>query len=84
MANHAATAVPCDQNQRARLEHLEASGATPQKIVLRARLILRAADGVANMTNALNTDPKLFTWTRDADTILAKIAKCKEAFGTLH
>ena len=33
---------------------------------------------------AHNADPKIFTWTKDADTILAKIAKCKEALGTLH
>ena len=52
MANHAATAIYCDPNQRKRLEHLEASGATPQKIALRARLILRAADGMANVAIA--------------------------------
>jgi len=48
MANHAATALYCDQNQRSRLEHLESSGATPQKIALRARIILKAAQGRAN------------------------------------
>ena len=31
-----------------------------------------------------NANPKIFTWTKDADTILAKIAKCKDALGTLH
>jgi transposase len=48
MANHAATALHCDRNQRARLEFLESRGATPQKIALRARIILQAADGRAN------------------------------------
>jgi transposase len=31
-----------------------------------------------------NAAPKIFTWTKDADTILAKVVKCKEALGTLH
>ncbi len=31
-----------------------------------------------------NEKPRIFTWTKDADTILAKVAKCKEALGTLH
>ena len=31
-----------------------------------------------------NENPKIFTWTKDADTILAKVAKCKEALGTQH
>jgi transposase len=52
MANHAAAAVHCDKNQRARLEHLEGSGATPQKVALRARIVLRAADGKANVSIA--------------------------------
>ena len=52
MANHAATAMYCDPKQRKRLEHLEASGSTPQKMALRARLILRAADGIANVAIA--------------------------------
>ena len=34
--------------------------------------------------DAHNADPKIFTWTKDADTILAKVAKCKEALGTVH
>ena len=34
--------------------------------------------------DAHNAAPKIFTWTKDADTILAKIAKCKEALGTLQ
>jgi transposase len=52
MANHAATAVSCDKNQRTRLEYLESHGGTPQKIALRARIVLRAAEGVANVAIA--------------------------------
>lgn len=31
-----------------------------------------------------NANPKTFTWTKDADTILAKIERCKESVRTLH
>lgn len=31
-----------------------------------------------------NENPKIFTWTKDADTILAKVAKCKELLGAGH
>jgi hypothetical protein len=31
-----------------------------------------------------NEEPKIFTWTKDADTILSKVAKCKETLGTVH
>ncbi|MDP1809271.1 MAG: IS630 family transposase [Actinomycetota bacterium] len=31
-----------------------------------------------------NERPIIFTWTKDAETILAKVAKCKEALGTVH
>ena len=41
-------------------------------------------DAITQYLDAHNADPKIFTWTKDADTILAKIAKCKEALGTLH
>jgi len=33
---------------------------------------------------AHNRDPKIFTWTKDADTILAKVTRSKEALGALH
>jgi len=52
MANHAATALQCDRNQRSRLKYLESSGGTPQKIALRARILLRAAEGRANLAIA--------------------------------
>ncbi|MDI6765318.1 MAG: IS630 family transposase, partial [Bacteroidota bacterium] len=31
-----------------------------------------------------NENPKLFKWTKDADTIIAKVNICREAFGTVH
>ena len=31
-----------------------------------------------------NEEPKIFTWTKDADTILSKVKKCKEVLGTVH
>ena len=48
MANHAAAALACDQNQLGQLQLLEARGGTPQKIALRARIVLKAAAGVSN------------------------------------
>ena len=48
MANHTAAALSCDKIQRAQLERLESSGKTPQKIALRARIILKAAQGEGN------------------------------------
>lgn len=39
---------------------------------------------IENYLDAHNRDPKIFTWTKDADTILSKIAKCKEALVTQH
>jgi transposase len=31
-----------------------------------------------------NQDPRKFVWTKDAETILAKVNRCKEALGTAH
>ena len=31
-----------------------------------------------------NQQPKSFVWTKEADTILAKIDRCKEAFNAPH
>jgi transposase len=31
-----------------------------------------------------NANPKIFTWTKDADTIIAKIDRCKASVRTLH
>ena len=43
-----ASALYVDENQRKRLEHLARSGRTPQKIALRARIILAAGKGQPN------------------------------------
>ena len=31
-----------------------------------------------------NQNPRIFTWTASVERIMAKVAKCKEALGTLH
>ncbi|MDT8285825.1 MAG: transposase, partial [Elusimicrobiales bacterium] len=31
-----------------------------------------------------NQNPRVFAWKASADSIMTKIAKCKEALGTLH
>jgi hypothetical protein len=31
-----------------------------------------------------NENPKLFIWTKDAETILSKVKKCKELLQTGH
>lgn len=31
-----------------------------------------------------NDNPKIYTWTKDADTIISKVMKCKEALGAQH
>ena len=31
-----------------------------------------------------NQNPRIFVWTASVERILTKVAKCKEAFGTLH
>ena len=41
-------------------------------------------DTIMDFVKKQNENPKIFTWTKDADTILAKVAKCTEALGTGH
>jgi len=41
-------------------------------------------EAIKKYLQAHNSDPKIFTWTKDADTILSKIDHCKEALGSLH
>jgi transposase len=43
-----AKALPVDANQRKRLQYLAKSGKTPQKVALRARIVLLGGDGVPN------------------------------------
>lgn len=67
MANHAASAVHCDKNQRVRLATLVARGGTPQKVALRARIILKAADGQANQVIARElgiSRPTVLLWRK--------------------
>jgi len=41
-------------------------------------------DAILDYLKTYNDDPKPFVWTKDADMILAKIQRCKEALGTGH
>jgi len=45
MADHTSSALVRDRAERIELKHLKSSRSTPQKIALRARIILHAADG---------------------------------------
>jgi len=60
-----ATALAIDENQRKRLQFLVHSGKTPQKIALRARIILLAAEGIPNnaIAGQLGTSrPTVLLW----------------------
>ena len=48
------------------------------------RSVPELVDAVMQFVEANNADPKPLIWTASAERILAKIAKCKEALGTLH
>src|SRR5512143_3755505 len=52
MARAAAAALPLTAHQRSELVQLTRLPSTPQSIVLRAKIVLGAADGVANKTLA--------------------------------
>jgi hypothetical protein len=41
-------------------------------------------NAILNFIAVHNENPKVYTWTKDADTIIAKWIKCKEALGALH
>jgi len=41
-------------------------------------------DAITDYLENYNGDPTPFAWTKDADMILAKINRCKEALGTSH
>ena len=56
-----------DENQRKRLQHLVKSGQTPQKVVLRARIVLMAGNGLANHAIAAQlkaSRPTVILWRR--------------------
>jgi transposase len=61
----AAEALIIDESQRNRLESLIRSGTTSQKVALRARIILAAAEGKANYATALSlhvSRPTVILW----------------------
>ena len=39
---------------------------------------------IMDFLGAHNENPKVFTWTKDADTVLSKVKKCTETLGTAH
>ncbi len=41
-------------------------------------------DSIMDFLAQHNQNPKIFTWTKDAGTIIDKVNKCTEALGTLH
>jgi hypothetical protein len=41
-------------------------------------------NAILNFISVHNENPKLYVWTKDADTIIAKWIKCKDALGALH
>jgi len=60
-----AAALQVDENQRKRLRHLARSGKTPQRIALRARIILAAAEGRPNHAIARQLEvsrPTVLLW----------------------
>ncbi|MCA9455477.1 MAG: helix-turn-helix domain-containing protein, partial [Nitrospira sp.] len=61
----AATALPCDAKQKKRLEDLVRAGKTPQKVALRAKIVLLAARGLSNNRIAKEmqtTRPTVLLW----------------------
>ena len=60
-----ASRLSIDEHQRKRLQFLIRSGKTPQKIALRARIILAAAEGTPNNAIAaqlLTSRPTVLLW----------------------
>ena len=60
-----ARALAIDENQRTRLRFLATSGKTPQKVALRARIVLLASEGVPNNAIAARlgtTRPTVLLW----------------------
>ena len=48
------------------------------------RNVRQLVDAIMQFVEVNNANPKPFIWTASVERILAKIAKCKEALGTLH
>lgn len=48
------------------------------------RTVEELEEAIMNYLAAHNDNPKIFVWTKDADTILSKVEKCKEVLQTGH
>jgi len=61
-------------------------GQITQKRIRRGtfKSVPQLVDAIHDYLKNYNADPKPFVWTKDADMILAKINRCKEASGTAH
>jgi len=61
-------------------------GQITQKRIRRGtfKSVPQLVDAIHDYLKNYNADPKPFVWTKDADMILAKIKRCKEALGTAH
>ena len=61
-------------------------GQITQKRIRRGtfKSVPQLVDAITQYLGMWNDQPKPFVWTKDADMILAKIARCKEALGTAH
>jgi transposase len=61
-------------------------GEISQKRIRRGtfRSVKELIDAIQEYLNVYNGTPKRFEWTKDADMILDKIRRCKEALGTPH
>lgn len=61
-------------------------GEISQKRIRRGtfRSVDELIDAIKEYMKVYNGTPKRFEWTKDADMILAKITRCKEALGTPH
>jgi transposase len=46
--------------------------------------VAELVDAIREYVAIYNGDPKLFVWTKSADVIVAKVARCKEALDTAH
>ncbi len=67
MSNHAAQSLVLDLGERRRLEYLKSNGKTPQKIALRAKLVLLASQGKANSAIAKTlgiSRPTVLLWRK--------------------
>ena len=84
MANHTATALSCNTSQKSQLERLESSGKTPQKIALRAQIILKAVAGEGNsaIAKALHISRPTVSLWRNRFTQVGVANQCeKRKFG---